>query len=304
MYQKHPYTNENSPFTQGLYLLMLAILGVIVLGILGMVAIYAGYGPEGLAGAAGTEPRYVGAFKILLVAQQLGIFLVPAILLAVVEKKPLSTFYQLSRPKTSLLFWVAVLSVCWLPIMSLVNEWNQQMALPGFLKGIEQWMRAKEDEAAQLTLALLKMDGVVPALLVNLVVIAVVPAICEEFLFRGAVQRTALRMTANPHLAVWFSAIVFSAIHLQFYGFLPRMLLGAAFGYLCLWTGNIWYAVFAHFLNNAYAVIAAFYLQAQQRPYQQAEEVDLPWYGYLMSAILTLVLFNLVRKLAVRESKI
>ena len=117
------------------------------------------------------------------------------------------------------------------------------------------------------------------------------PAICEEFIFRGAVQRVIFRLKSNPHVAIWLSAFIFSAIHFQFYGFLPRLLLGAAFGYIYFWTGSIWYAVFAHFLNNAYAVVVAFYLQANNKSISGADDMNLPWYGYVISAILTLVLF-------------
>lgn len=247
--------------------------------------------------------RYISAFKILVVAQQIGLFLVPAVLIAVIEKKKLSTFYGLKAPKVNWLLLVAILSICWMPILGLSNEWNQKMAFPEFLKGIERWMRAMEDSAAKATEAILKMNNV-GDLLVNLLVIAVTPAICEELIFRGAVQRTIFRIKSNPHVAIWISAAIFSAIHFQFYGFLPRLLLGAAFGYVYYFTGSIWYAVFAHFLNNAYAVCVAYYLQINNQSYTNAEDIDMPWYGYAISAILTLALFvQISKKFKVKSTK-
>lgn len=296
MHQNSPYRSENGPFLQLLYLLLFAIIGVIVFAVLGFAIVFLTSGMDGLRAAAINDYRDVSAFKILLVAQQIGLFLVPAIFLAVTEGKRLPRFYGLATPKINLLLLVAVLSVCWMPLMGISNEWNQKMVLPEFLKGIEQWMRQMEDQMAKTTEAILKMKNV-SDLLVNLLVIAVVPAICEEFIFRGAVQRTIFRIKSNPHIAIWLSAIIFSTIHFQFYGFLPRLLLGAAFGYVYFWTGSIWYAVFAHFLNNAYAVVVAYYLQATHQSYTNADDMTMPWYGYLMSAILTIVLFNLVRKL-------
>ena len=90
----------------------------------------------------------------------------------------------------------------------------------------------------------------------NLIVIAVAAGITEEFLFRGALQRIIEKWTYNHHIIIWSAAIIFSTFHMQFFGFLPRMLLGAYFGYLLYWTRNIWIPVFAHFVNNAIAVIS------------------------------------------------
>lgn len=295
MYQSSPHKPEHSPFVQMLFLMLFAIGGLIVFVVIGIAFVLLTSGIGGLKGAAMNDYRYISAFKILVVAQQIGLFLTPAILLAVVERKKLSNFYGFQVPKVNWLLWVALLSVCWMPLMGLSNEWNQKMVFPEFLKGIERWMREMEDAAAKVTEAILKMKNV-GDLLVNLLVIAVAPAICEEFIFRGAVQRTIFRIKSNPHVAIWISAIIFSTIHFQFYGFLPRLLLGAAFGYVYYFTGSIWYAVFAHFLNNAYAVGVAYYLQMNNQSYSNADDMDMPWYGYLISAILTLALFVQISK--------
>lgn len=130
----------------------------------------------------------------------------------------------------------------------------------------------------------------------NILVIALLPAIAEELLFRGAVQRSFNRMFNNPHVAIWLAAFIFSAIHVQFFGFFPRMLLGAAFGYIYLWTGSIWYAMFAHFLNNAAAVCQAWYDQVHHIPLEQADNSsNFPWYGYVISLILTIFLFKYLK---------
>jgi len=302
MYPSSPHKPEHSPFLQMLFLMLFAIGGLMLSAIIGLGLVFLTSGLEGVKGAAMSDYRYISAFKILLVAQQIGLFLVPAILLAVVERKKLTNFYGFKAPKVNWLLLVAILSICWMPLMGLSNEWNQKMVFPEFLKGIERWMRAMEDTAAKSTEAILKMNSV-KDLLVNLLVIAVTPAICEELIFRGAVQRVIFRIKSNPHIAIWISAIIFSTIHFQFYGFLPRLLLGAAFGYVYYFTGSIWYAVFAHFLNNAYAVGVAYYLQINNRSYTNADDIDMAWYGYLISAILTLALFGLVRKLSVGKSE-
>ncbi len=189
-----------------------------------------------------------------------------------------------------------------MPLMSWINETNQKMVLPDFLKGVEAWMRRMEDEGAKTTTALLKMKSI-GDLLINLIVVALVPAICEEFLFRGGLQRTFLRWIKNPHVAIWISAIIFSAIHFQFYGFFPRLLLGAAFGYIYFWTKSLWYTIFAHFLNNGFAVGIAYYFQRNNMPINADEEIPVQWYGYIISAILTLALFKVIKDKTVKEER-
>jgi hypothetical protein len=131
-----------------------------------------------------------------------------------------------------------------------------------------------------------------------------VPAICEEMIFRGGLQRTFIRWFKNPHVAIWTSAFIFSSIHFQFFGFFPRFFLGAMFGYFYFWTSNLWYTIFAHFLNNAYAVTVMWYFQRNNLPIEKADEANLAWYGYLFSAILTLILFWILKEKATKKEQI
>ena len=127
----------------------------------------------------------------------------------------LSELIGLKRPGAGNLLLVAALMACSLPVIEWLAIWNQQMVLPEWLKPLEDWMRAKEDEATRLTLAFLKVNHA-GDYLINLLVIALLPAIGEEFLFRGAIQRSFKRMFANPHIAIWIAAFIFSAIHMHF----------------------------------------------------------------------------------------
>jgi hypothetical protein len=173
-------------------------------------------------------------------------------------------------------------------------EWsvmiNEGMKLPPFLQGLENWMRLKEEELAELTKNILVMKSII-ALLINLLIIAVIPALGEEFTFRGCVQKIFTLWTKNYHIGIWIAAIIFSTIHFQFYGFLPRMLLGALFGYIFVWSGSIWAPVAAHFYNNASAVIAAFALQKQGKSLDSlSKPEDFKWYVILISIVLTSLL--------------
>lgn len=133
---------------------------------------------------------------------------------------------------------------------------NESLNFPD-LFGIEQWMKESEKSATELTEVMLAMPNI-GSLLFVLIMIALLPAIGEELLFRGVLQRVIADHTKSIHMGIWISAIMFSAIHLQFYTFLPRVVLGALFGYMFVWSGNIWYPILGHFVNNAAAVIFAY----------------------------------------------
>jgi hypothetical protein len=128
-------------------------------------------------------------------------------------------------------------------------------------------MKAAEERAAEVTKAFLVMNGI-GDLIINLIIIAIIPAIGEELLFRGVLQRQINIWSKNGHLAVWIAAFVFSAIHLQFYGFLPRLILGALFGYFYLWSNNLWVPIIAHFINNASAVMISYYMGSPETDIQ------------------------------------
>lgn len=147
-------------------------------------------------------------------------------------------------------------AVAALPMISLLTEWNKGMELPSFLASMEEMMRQMEESAKEVTDQFLNTSSV-GMMFVNLFVMALLPAICEEMMFRGWLQRV-LGKSVNYHTAIWVSAFVFSAIHFQFYGFIPRMLIGAALGYLYYYTGSLWMPIIAHFVNNAAAVVTAF----------------------------------------------
>ncbi len=147
-----------------------------------------------------------------------------------------------------------------LPFINWLVDINTDLHLPEFLAGLEQWMRESEDKAQKLTDAFLS-SGNWGGFLVNLVMIAGLAAIGEELIFRGILVRLFGEWTRNVHLSVIIPAFLFSALHLQFYGFFGRLVLGIILGYLFIWSGSLWVPVIVHFLNNAMAVILSFCTQ-------------------------------------------
>jgi len=290
---------ENEPIVQLLMLGFYAILGLIVASVVGFALVYLQYGGsilDDLSWLSGTNPYYMPAQRILLIAQQVGLFLVPAVLLAKTERQKTTAFYGFKKPKTELMLIVLLLMICAMPVLEWITLLNQKMVLPDAFKGIEKWMKDAEDQGMKTTIALLKMDHI-GMLMINLGMIALLPAVAEELLFRGGLQHAFGRMFRNHHVAIWVSAFIFSAIHMQFYGFFPRLFLGATFGYLYFWSGSLWYAMFGHFINNGYAVCAAWYMQKNNIPLSEADKtMNFAWYGYVISAVLTFLLFRYFKK--------
>lgn len=205
-----------------------------------------------------SDPESIKMLKYIQVVQSIGLFIIPAIVLAQLYSGKYRSYLFLNKSFSSPSFLLVFLLVLFAgPFVNLLSEINSAMVLPGWLSGVEDWMREAEKNAEDLTKAFLKVENL-SGLGFNLFMIALLPAIGEEFLFRGVVQGLFTRLTRNYHLGIWISAILFSALHLQFYGFIPRMFLGALFGYLLVWSGSMWLPVLAHFINNAAAVIVMF----------------------------------------------
>ncbi|WP_443945224.1 lysostaphin resistance A-like protein [Pedobacter sp. AW1-32] len=298
---------EINPFLQLLLLIAYAILGTLVFTTLAGGIVFIFYGKDVVLQILSSQitDSSIDGFKILQAfSSSVGMMAAPAILLALTEKIKLTSFYRFKKVTVLPLLLVFLILFASLPFMEWVTLLNQKMSLPSALSGIEAWMKQLEESAAQATIKLITVRNNFD-FVVNLVVIALLPAIGEELLFRGGVQRTLHRMYGNPHASIWLSAIIFSAIHMQFYGFIPRMLLGAGFGYLYYYSGSLWYAMFGHFLNNGYAVCVAFYMQKNNLPLDKVDEpVGFPWYGYLISAIITLALFGFFKQTIQRERKL
>ncbi len=130
-----------------------------------------------------------------------------------------------------------------------VIEWNRSISFPEFMSGFEEWATLKEKQLESLTIHLISFDNTTEYL-IGILTIAIIPGLCEEYFFRGVLQKNFKLLLNNTHIAIILSALLFSAFHLQFYGFFPRFLLGVLFGYMFYWSGSLVYPVIAHTLNN------------------------------------------------------
>ncbi len=212
-----------------------------------------------------------------------------------IERRTLDDFQTRRDPSPLLWGMVLLLVLAFMPFNSLIVEWNAGMSLPDTLGGLEAWMREKEDQLTGVTTFLTQFDTI-GQFWIALLVIGVLPAIGEEVLFRGVLQRKLMESWTNPHLAIWVTAALFSAIHVQFYGFFPRMLLGALFGYLYFWSGSLWVAIFAHFVNNGFMVLMLYLHHRDLIGYDIESEESVPWALALGSLAISVALIFYIRR--------
>ena len=242
----------------------------------------------------------INTLKWIQLLQTISLFLLPSLILAYLcAKAPWNWLLLDNKVDWKVLLWAIGIMLVALPAINLMSHWNQQMVLPTWLSGVEEWMKAKEAEAEWLTKQFMSVTTV-SGLLVNLLLMAVLPALSEEITFRGVLQRllSPKHSTLNSHLSIWLTAIIFSAIHMQFYGFVPRMLMGALFGYMMVWTGSLWVPMLMHFVNNGMAV--SLYFMASRAGWDM-DKVDAIgagntlWLG-IVSIVLTVVGIYMFRR--------
>jgi membrane protease YdiL (CAAX protease family) len=259
---KTPVLASLSPFARILFVVILVIVCVTVFLVAGMLLA----GPLFHAGLLQqldmlTEydnPDAVKLMKYFQVIQSVGLFIVPPLVAAFLFDRNVPGFLGLDRGSSFRLYLlVLVILFVSLPFLNWTASLNEALRLPSFLHGIEQWMVDTEKEAAKLTDAFLVMNTW-GSFAFGMLLIAVLPAIGEELFFRGMIQRLLGDWLRNIHVAIVLASFVFALFHLQFYGFLPRFVLGLILGYLYFWSGSLWLPVFAHFINNGSAVLLSF----------------------------------------------
>lgn len=203
--------------------------------------------------------------------------------------KPIEAYSLHRAPATNQLIATLLLVVGIVPFINLLGYINEQMVLPPFLASLEQHFRELEDLAAELTSRMLDVKTF-GGFAFNILLIALMPALSEELLCRGAMYRV-ISEKFNLHVAVWLVAVIFSLMHFQMYGFLPRMVLGAVLGYLLVWSGSLWLPIIAHFANNAMVVSSSYFskgtdLETALEQLGKAETYGMGIAGALVSILL------------------
>lgn len=201
------------------------------------------------------NPANINILKYMQTVQSVALFVIPTFIVAkLFSLKPLQYLQLVKTPGNIQIIIVILIIITAIPFINYLEFINSKLQLPNALSGIEQWMKESEKNATLISENFLKVNNL-RGLFFNLLMMAILPAIGEELVFRGIFQRLFSELCKNVHWGIIISAALFSAMHMQFFGFVPRMLLGVIFGYLLIWSGSIWVPIIAHFINNGIGVL-------------------------------------------------
>ncbi len=289
-YNPIPY-KQIHPSLQFLILIGL-VVGTIIIGTFISVAIiYSSFGKDILNDVVALKISSVktqNALWILqLISTTLPLLLSPIFFAYIIVREPddyLKTTFHFPWLHIVVVFLTMMLSA---PLMEYVGNLNQHMNLP-------KWMIDNEDSIKKASDSMMDMKTI-GSLFFNLIFIGLVTAVAEEFLFRGCLQTIFIRWMKNPHVAIWITAILFSAFHMEFLGFLPRLMLGLFFGYFTWWSGSIWPSVWAHFVNNGTVVVITYLFQHKLIHTNPDDQQVFSYGGYVISLIITLFLLFIYR---------
>ncbi len=270
---KNPLFEQSHPFTKLLFLFFIIIGSFLIFLVIGLITAIPFFGItlSSFQSALNiNNPDNIGLIKYMQFIQHMGIFVVPPLIAAYVfSKYPKSYLSADTKSKFPVYLLAAGIIIFAIPFINYTGALNAKMSLPESFAGFEEKIKAMEESAGKMTEAFLNVKSI-GGLFINLIIVALLPAVGEEFLFRGVLLKIFKEWTKNKHAAILISAFLFSAVHFQFYGFLPRFLLGALFGYLFVWSKNIWVPVTVHFINNGLAVLL-YYFMHDTELYEKAD---------------------------------
>lgn len=246
-------------------------------------------------------PNGIIALKFIQVFAHLGTFVVPAILFSRALNQNPVLFLKINHHSRTYNYLLALLLVLVAtPFTSWLYGFNLGLRLPASYADLEALLRQWE-ESARMQQEAFMIANTWPEYLTNLFVMAIVPAIAEELFFRGCLQNFVRMCFYNLHISVFFTAIIFSSIHGQFFGFLPRLAFGVILGYAFAFSGNIWVSITAHFFNNAMVIIAGFMATKHTDVAFLKEDYLFPMYINVLSLILTAGILLLMSRLQYRN---
>ncbi len=226
----------------------------------------------------------------MLWVQAIAGFILPAFMFAWIfyRKNWLSHFGLAKIPSLTICVFAIIALFAAYPLVQLSYEVNAALPLP-------EWMTVMEDNAAEILGDILAMDSV-GSFLITLLLVAILPGIGEELVFRGILQRQIQAWTMKPVLSVWITAIIFSAIHMQFEGFLPRVALGALLGFVYLWSNNLWVPIIVHAVNNGMQVAILYFTGVDLSDVEQETTMPLNAWIIVGSVFVLYLCYNMITK--------
>ncbi len=291
--ESNPFTPTKIPFFEGqnrfvqiLIFLALIVGCMVVASVLGVVVASIFYG-FGIPANALDQAAY---YRILQSFGSVGTFMLPPLFFSYLSERKWFSYNRMNRvPGYTMSNIVIVMSLVLLPIVWILADWNEGWKLPEALAGLDEWMRRMDEQNSELV-KLMSRDSRIGILLINIFVMAMLPAVGEELMFRGTVQPFLQKWTKSPHWAIWITAFIFSAIHFQISGFIPRMLIGAYLGYLCFWSGSLWLPILAHFMHNSMSILSDFIMSRRGFDVDNLNYTDIHGWKYILGVAIILAI--------------
>jgi membrane protease YdiL (CAAX protease family) len=291
--------SDRNPFVSLIFILLVLMFGFLAIGPGLGLAIASLFYEGNLLVELQKSPPDASIFLPLMITQGItslvGLIIIPVLYLKFNERKSMVPFFHRENDVTKVFTIIPLLGICFLIAISPITEWNMTFQFPEIMKEFGSWAREQEDKLTEMTELLTGFNSTGQFIL-GLVVIAVIPGIGEELVFRGLIQRELWRGTKNVHVAIWVSAFLFSAIHLQFFGFVPRLLLGALFGYLYYWSGNLLIPMVAHFFHNGFTLTMIYLYQQGSVGINIDSEESAPPFLVAFCGVATFALLYFFRK--------
>lgn len=280
-----------SPYTQlAFFLGLFGVFMILTYAVSAIAIALSGLSAQQLGAKDWSNPAYVRMMKNFQAISSVTIFLLPALFFGLIVYLSRPLYHLGLRPpvKTSM-FWMAVLCVmaCF-PLVSLLGDINHSLPLP-------KWMVDLEKDTSKQMTAFLKADNAWQ-LIVNVFIMAFLPALGEELAFRGALQTVMIRIFKNAWTGIIVTAIIFSALHMQFLGFLPRAFLGIVLGAIYWYSGSLWTTILAHFVYNGVQVVGVAYA-----PEYIEKNPTVPVFYSIVSALIVCYVIWLMRSQAARK---
>lgn len=246
--------------------------------------------------AMGTwDPADSNALKLMQVITMLVGFFVPSVITAAaLNRRPMRLLGFSPEVRVGQVALVVLIVGASLVVSTSLSNFNQHVPVPASWKlQFDKW---EETYMRQVEAIINLRNGMDYAL--ALVIMAFLPALCEETLFRGGLQNFLSRGTRHPWLSIVIVSLLFSLAHFSFYGFLYRFFLGIILGALFHYSGKLWLSVLAHFLNNAISLTVVYIYIRQGTPLREAMQAEVPGYWGALALPVVIGLFILFKRAA------
>jgi uncharacterized protein len=275
-------SEERSPWASIFFLLLFLLAGFFVAQFIGLLILlpFFDFDVEAIQMAL-SDPLASKSVKIPLFIVQgtvsfIAFIVSPWLYMHMMQRKSIGSLFNKQAAHFTPLLLTVLATLAFMFVNSVFIEWNQSIDFPDFLSEFEHWAQDQEQRRKELTEALTSFDNFGQFLL-GIFIMAVLPSVGEELLFRGLLQNQIHRIHRNIHVAIWLTAFLFGLIHFQFYGLVPRMMLGALFGYLYYWSGSLLVPMVAHFVNNGLTLFLLYFYQKEIITYDIEDSEPLSW---------------------------